>query len=218
MNKAIDFARWFIKNGCDWPRNSRDGNMRLQKILYFSQLIHLARTGEVLFEDPIFAFQNGSVIEDVRLAYKENFVLLIEESLSFNPQFTSEQEKTIQTTETLFCDLRAKELSDLNHLHHSWKNAFEKSCMYGSPQKSLSTISVDDIKLYDLEKIKEMLVAYDMAKGQSETFEVINGSKFYYNPSELTLTEEILETLESYSGNGESYSIYIDETLGMVVS
>lgn len=218
MHKAIDFARWFIKKGCDWPRNSRDGNMRLQKMLYFSQLIHLARTGEVLFEDPIFAFQNGSVIEDVRLAYKENFAVLIEESYSLNLQFSSEQEKTVQTAEALFCDLRAKELSELNHLHHSWKKAFEKSCVHGSPQKILSTISVDDIKQYDLGKIKEMLIAYDMAKGQCETFEVINGSKFYYNPSELILTEEILEALELYCGTGESYSIYIDETLGMVVS
>ena len=62
MLKAIDAAKWFVNQNCDMPRNTFDGNMKLQKMLFFAQLIHLARTGELLFEDPILAFKQGSVV------------------------------------------------------------------------------------------------------------------------------------------------------------
>ena len=42
MRKAIDFAKYFIKEELDNPRNSFDGNMKLQKLLVYSNLINLA--------------------------------------------------------------------------------------------------------------------------------------------------------------------------------
>ncbi len=40
-------------------------NMKMQKLLYFAQGIHLAITGKPLFSDPIEAWQHGPVVPDV---------------------------------------------------------------------------------------------------------------------------------------------------------
>ena len=52
---ALDVAKWFIKNGYDNPRNTHEGEAKLQELLYFAQLIHLAKHGDVLFNEPILA-------------------------------------------------------------------------------------------------------------------------------------------------------------------
>lgn len=34
MSNAVDFAKFFLKRGADTNRNSYDGNMKLQKLLF----------------------------------------------------------------------------------------------------------------------------------------------------------------------------------------
>lgn len=216
MVKAIDVAKWFININCDNPRNTYDGNMKLQKLLYFAQLIHLARTGDVLFKDPIFAFANGSVVEDVRLHYKNDIISLINETMELSG-INEEEIRTLQITEAIFCNLSAKELSELNHLHKAWEIAYDRSLINGIPQKHLSEIRIRDIEEYDLDNIRDMVKAHELEIGLCH-FEVINGNKFYYDPTEITLTEQVIAELEGFEGTDGSYVIYQDEYLGLVIS
>lgn len=215
MLRAIDVAKWFVSNNCDNPRDTYDGNMKLQKLIYFSQLIHLARTGDVLFEDPICAFANGSVIEDVRLYYKNNIKGLINEAMQLG-NFSENEVITLQITEAIFCNLSAKELSELNHLHESWKIAYNRSLINGIPQKHLSEIRISDIEEYDLGNIRDTIKAYELGMDLRH-FEVINGNRFYYNPTEITLTEQMILELEEFEGTDGSYVIYQDQYLGLVI-
>lgn len=216
MIRAIDVAKWFINANCDNPRNTYDGNMKLQKLICFSQLVHLARTGDVLFKDPIYAFANGSVVEEVRLFYKNNINTLISEAKQLN-DFNEEEITTLQITKDIFCNLSARELSKLNHLHKSWKIAYNRSLVNGIPQKHLSEIRISDIKEYDLNNIRDMIKAYELGMNLSH-YEVINGNKFYYDPTEITLTEEIIAELEEFEGTDGSYVIYQDQDLGLIIS
>ena len=36
--RAIEFAKWFINGGYDVPRNTLEGNMRLQKVALFCSI------------------------------------------------------------------------------------------------------------------------------------------------------------------------------------
>ncbi|MFW6016847.1 MAG: Panacea domain-containing protein [bacterium] len=216
---AIDvmkIAKWFIKKGLDQPRNTIDGNMKLQKLLYFSQLISLAIYNKPLFNDPIYAFKNGSVVEKVRLKYKNDHREFIKEAEKDTFEFNDKEQKVIDLATGIFGGAGARELSKLNHTHYSWKKAYENSIFNGVPLKNNSTISLDDIRKYDLEKIKEIIEAYKIDEKQSLKCEVINGIEFYYDPSEINLTEELIEELETYDKE-ESYTIYKDPSLGMVV-
>ena len=74
MNKTnvFDYTKWFLENNLDTPRNTFKGNMKLQKLLFFAQLISLAKNNKLLFNDQFCAFENGMVMENVRLKYKNN--------------------------------------------------------------------------------------------------------------------------------------------------
>ena len=73
MSNVFDYAKYFMKQGLDTQRNTFDGNMKLQKLLVFANLISLAERGEPLFNDEILAFEQGCVIEEVRLKYKHSY-------------------------------------------------------------------------------------------------------------------------------------------------
>jgi len=216
MLKAIDIAKWFIYKNCDTPRNTFDGNMKLQKLLFFSQLIHLVRTENILFDDPILAFENGSVVEDVRLTYKNNNYDLIKESKEADYDFLEEELQTLQITHDIFCDIKAKELSDLNHLFKSWKLAYDGSIVSGRPQKRYSEIQIDNLKKYDLDNIRQMLHAYEITKNSTDPFEVINGVTFYYDVNTVTMTDELIEELSASKWDEDSYYVYKDKELGLV--
>lgn len=66
---ALTIAKWFIA----WAQ-SEDGdlsNLKLQKLLYYAQGHHLARTGRPLFEDRMEAWSHGPVVPSVYRAFKE---------------------------------------------------------------------------------------------------------------------------------------------------
>ena len=79
MNKIEPrtIAKWFINQNLDNPSNSRDGNMKLQKLLFFSQLIYMCQNkGKTMYNDEFNAFEHGMVLESVRLEYQNSFSTL----------------------------------------------------------------------------------------------------------------------------------------------
>ena len=42
------------------------GNIRINKYLHIAQNTYIAKYGKLLFEDSIYAFDNGGVVENVR--------------------------------------------------------------------------------------------------------------------------------------------------------
>ena len=87
MNKIEPrtIAKWFINQNLDNPSNSRDGNMKLQKLLFFSQLIYMCKNkGKTMYNDEFNAFEHGMVLESVRLEYQNSFNTLYNESISSN--------------------------------------------------------------------------------------------------------------------------------------
>jgi uncharacterized phage-associated protein len=219
MYDVLDLAKWFIKNDLDQPRNSIDGNMKIQKLLYFSQLIHLAKFDKVLFDSPILAYTNGSVVESVRLTYRDNHQKLISESKEFKERFNEEAQYTLSVVKDVFGDVSAKELSDLNHLHTGWHEALKRSEIgHNYYNKYLSAISLDTVQKHDLESVRKVLEAHDATRNLTKPYEVINGITFYYDPEQLTFTDDLIESLESFQGEDTAYTIYIDENAELVIS
>lgn len=213
---AVDVAKWFIQNDLDTPRNTFDGNMKLQKLLYFSQLVHLAKYNKPLFDEKILAFQNGSVIEEVRQLYRNNHYQFVDQANKTNLRLTSEQLDTLLTVEEIFGELSALELSDLNHQHQSWKESYENSRIGSFHEKHLSEITISQLQKHEVPKVQEILEAH--YSGMSLiAFEVVNGRKFYYDPEQIQITDELLALLESFDGQDSAYSLYLDETAGIVI-
>lgn len=212
MSDAFDYAKYFIKKDLDTRRNTFDGNMKLQKLLLLADLVSLAERDEPLFDDVIFAFQQGCVIENVRQRYKNDCAGLVEDSQRFDPNFSQEVYDILNLTVDLFGRLSARELSDINHSFDFWNNAYTSSIKQdGFKDKSRSIVTVDAMR-GEVYKIHEIIKAFRETRNESSAQETVNGIEFYYSPTELKLSDDILDQLYSFSreADDQAYSVYLD--------
>ncbi len=76
MLRAKEVAKWFLlRNKVEQDQDEcveSISNLKLQKLLYYAQGIHLAVTDEILFEEDIYAWKHGPVVPDVYDEYKVN--------------------------------------------------------------------------------------------------------------------------------------------------
>ncbi|WP_297429952.1 Panacea domain-containing protein [Clostridium sp.] len=76
MFEAKEIARWFLlRNKTEQDSDEcieSISNLKLQKLLYYAQGVHLAVTGERLFEEEIYAWKHGPVVPEVYDFYKIN--------------------------------------------------------------------------------------------------------------------------------------------------
>lgn len=76
MFRVEEIARWFLlRNNIEQQKDECIefiSNLKLQKLLYYAQGIHLAVTGEILFEEDVLAWKSGPVVQEVYDMYKVN--------------------------------------------------------------------------------------------------------------------------------------------------
>lgn len=61
---AKDVANYFLAQ-VDEECGDSISNLKLQKLLYYTQGFHLAMTGKLLFDEPIVNWQHGPVVESL---------------------------------------------------------------------------------------------------------------------------------------------------------
>lgn len=223
MCKAIEVASWFINNEYT-PSNTKSGNLKLNKLLYFAQLISLVKRGKPLFKEELYAFENGVVVEDVRKEYYTNYSEFIRKAKNDNTVFENDELDILKFTKEIFMNISSEELSDLTHEHMSWKDNYEKSktikCGKIWYEKEDAKIDINDyFTKYkcDLDLVESIINARQHSQNDSiEDVIEVNGVKFYYNPSELNANDYI-ETLKLFSPEDTAYTLYMDEKQGLVI-
>lgn len=173
MNKVqpIDIAKWFMNQGLDNPSNSLDGNMKLQKLLFFSQLIYMCQNnGKPMYDDEFNAFEHGMVLEQVRKEYQNNYTTLRESSKQ-DVVLPEQVLKALILTKEIFGNCNANELSDMSHQFESWNKYFSKSinkyCVYDT---SKSKVPYKELK-EELYKMQKVLLAYELTKNSDNDVE-----------------------------------------------
>ncbi|EDS77108.1 conserved hypothetical protein [Clostridium botulinum C str. Eklund] len=221
MCQAIDVAKWFIKNGYE-PCDTRNGNMKLNKLLYFAQLISLVKRDRVLFNDNLSAFKHGVVVENVRQEYHNNYNNFIQTARKSSITLADEEEEVLNITSNIFGQVDARELSQLTHEHSCWKDHYEKSKRgNGNYDKQDGIIPIDEIVnnyQCDLNLIREILSAYEDCNVSDEECIEVNGVKFYYDPNEVNITDSnIRQTLERFPADDIAYTVCMDSTQGLII-
>lgn len=213
MSNAIDFAKFLIKQAPTDFDNSFDGNMKLQKLLFFANMIHLAENKSSLFDDNIQAFKKGCVVDNVRVRYYYSYDDLKKDSLKFEPTFSEKEFQSINKVMEIFGHLSPKVLSDLTHEFDFWKEHYKNSINPdGSYDQQKNVITVDDMML-EADKISNVLTTYRANKTIAQKFDVINGIKFYFD-DEIEITDDIMDDLYDFStseeAEDESYNVYYE--------
>lgn len=213
---AAYVAHWFVRNNLDTPRNTFNGNMKLQKLLYFSQLVHLAKYGEPLFKDNIYAFKQGSVIESVRVAYNYHHEKFISTAINSVELLDEAKLETVQMVDKIFGKLTATELSDLNHQHKTWQESYNNSILNGYAWKDRAIMDVNKLMEWDIEKVSIIIEAYEADSDHEAVYE-LNGRQFFYNPEEINVDSTLVNMLESFNGQELAYTLYRDESRGIII-
>ena len=159
MKDVYDVAKYFIKNDADSFPNTYEGNMKLQSFLVFANMINVAEYGELLFDD-VLALKDDCFVEKIRLSY---------ESDKFEQDFSDSEYTVLNMVMSIFKSASAKELSEITHALKFWK---EPDC----PYKSKSIIHDEDI-----DRMKEIVHAYQESSNDVMTREIINGISFWLN-------------------------------------
>ena len=212
LSDVYDYAMYFLKHGHGTDRNTFDGNMKLQKLLVFANMVSLAERDTPLFNDEILAFEQGCVIEKVRLRHQNDFNGFMADSRGFCPEFSQEEYDILNLTISLFANLSARELSDLNHAFAFWKEAYANSQNQdGFKDKRKAVVSLDAMRS-EIGRFKAAILAYRETSVEANAKEVINGITFYYDPKELVLIDDILSDLYKFSlvAKEKVYSVYTD--------
>lgn len=156
----LDVAKWLLENNLiDEPKDSLKGNMKLQKLLFFSQLINYALYNKPLFDAQFSAFEHGVVIEEVRNTYKTSLES-IQKRETIN--FTGEELNTLKLTKEIYGDASADELSDLTHQFECWKKYYKQSkTTTGYKIKNKAIIPESELKS-EIDIINNVLRAYSI--------------------------------------------------------
>lgn len=219
---AVEVAKWFVNKGLIELKNQNEELDKLQRLLYFSQLISIVKYQNRIFVNNMYVNSDGTIIDGIEDFYKD---MILEYKKGFfyaNLRFNKFQEDVLNTTLCIFGNLTSNELSEINKLHESWKRAFKNSTFEvadNNMYKQVFMVDIDDILSYDLDGIKETLDAYEITKENAEDIKyiIIDDIKYYYNSSEINMSEDIISILKDFNGTDKSYSIYYDESAGLII-
>lgn len=151
MISPLTVAKYFIIRAYEDGREDQMTNMKLQKLLYYSQCIYLALFDEPLFVEDIQAWRYGPVCPPAYHFYSK---FEAQQLPIPTPEYIDEELKAVlEEVWQYFGRYHAYYLSDLTHLEFPWKKARKDLPSYAS---SIESISVEDMRLLGQEKLLEI--------------------------------------------------------------
>ncbi|MCC5636542.1 DUF4065 domain-containing protein [Nostoc sp. CHAB 5844] len=151
MIDCLIAARYFIMRAYEDGIEAEMTNMKVQKLLYYAQSIHLALYNEPLFDEEIQAWRYGPVCPPAYRFYSEfeakQLPIPGKESLS---QLPIEKKELLEEIWGYFGGYHAYRLSDMTHGEFPWKKARKNL-----PPEASSTeaILLNDMKALGYQKL-----------------------------------------------------------------
>lgn len=160
MEKAVNVARYI----CDEYKiisGEPIDEMKLHKLLYFSQRESIAITGEPLFEDEFEGWKFGPVCVSVREHFCEGEIISIENEIISQASAYLVKNIIIQ-----YGELASWKLSKLSHAEISWINSRKGLAPHDNGNKKLL---LKDI-IEDAEKVRSYDSIWDMYIDEFEDY------------------------------------------------
>ena len=121
--KALDIANYFLLKA-DQEEQEFLSNLKLQKLIYYAQGLHLIIHGEPLFNDKIVAWQYGPVVPDLYHQFKNYGSQGIPADREFNPSIIDKKTKDfLDEIYEIFGQFSAVQLMRFAHEDKCWIDA-----------------------------------------------------------------------------------------------
>ncbi|WP_341530680.1 type II toxin-antitoxin system antitoxin SocA domain-containing protein [Nostoc sp. UHCC 0302] len=154
MIDCLNAARYFIARAYEDSMEAEMTNMKVQKLLYYAQSLHLAMYDEPLFEQEIQAWRYGPVCPPAYKFYSEfeakQLPIPSQESLLEIPD---EKKQLLEEVWEYFGGYHAYRLSDMTHLEFPWKKARKGLLPEAS---STEPILLEDLKALGYQKLDQI--------------------------------------------------------------
>lgn len=122
MATAHDVAR-YILTLCDEDEGDLISNLKLQKLLYYSQGFSLAMRGRPLFSEAIKAWEHGPVIPDVWHQYRDYGRGQIPAPVDFDASVLHARERElVDEVYEVYGQFSAWKLRNMTHSEPPWKD------------------------------------------------------------------------------------------------
>lgn len=143
---ALDIANYFLFKAA--KEEELLSNLKLQKLIYYAQGIHLAYGGTPIFKDIIKAWTYGPVVPGLYKAYKKYGAERIPADESFNPKsIDKDMREFLDEIYKAFGQFSATRLIDFTHIDQCWKDAHPNGIIsHKAMQKSLKKYLKSDKK------------------------------------------------------------------------
>lgn len=158
--KAIDVAKYYLSKDINRElfnnniivkndRKSYEGNVRLNKYLFLTQVVYIAKYGKELFDDDFVAYINGPVIKDI----VNNFphIPRLKDEVNILPETKVFLDKIYDSLKNSSCE----ELIDITHEDPEWIRL--SSNTYNAPKMNL----VKNAEIYK-KRYKGLIEALDL--------------------------------------------------------
>lgn len=172
MVNCLNVARYFIIRAYEDGIEAEITNMKVQKLLYYAQSLHLALYDEPLFDEEIQAWRHGPVCPPAYHFYSnfeaQRLPIPNSEALS---ELSPETKSLLEEVWEYFGNYHAYPLSDMTHGEFPWKKARR-----GLPPEASSTVPIplDDLKALGTQKLD--LIERDNPTYSPVLSEVLNHS------------------------------------------
>ena len=188
MLTAREVAKWFIYNNPELASGYIDENPKVNKLLYFSNLMYVCVAKERLISDEFVAFPNGPVVYSVYRDYRYNG---LNTPPSQVPSIEGVQRKVLEIINFVYGNYSAQELVDESHTHTQWKSV--KHLIPNNP-----VINFDNIDQNLMEYYQSLFSTYSKLDFSKISKEKISGNIYYYYKDSFEMTDEIVEKLSLF--------------------
>jgi len=158
--KAIDVAKYYLSKDINrelFNNNiivkndikSYEGNVRLNKYLFLTQVVYIAKYGKELFDDDFVAYINGPVIKDIVINFQH--IPRLKDEVNILPETKVFLDKIYDSLKNASCE----ELIDITHEDPEWIRL--SSNTYNAPKMNL----VKNAEIYK-KRYKGLIEALDL--------------------------------------------------------
>lgn len=151
MIDCLNAARYFIVRAYEDGMEAQMTNMKVQKLLYYAQSLHLALSEQPLFSDEIQAWRYGPVCPPAYKFYSDFEARQLPiPGQEFLLQIPDAEKQLLEEVWEHFGGYHAYLLSDMTHVEFPWKKARK-----GLPSHASSTepILLEDMKALGHQKL-----------------------------------------------------------------
>ncbi|WP_019165647.1 Panacea domain-containing protein [Staphylococcus delphini] len=200
-------AKWFVENNITSSENSYDGNLTLNKLIYFADAMNYAINNKQLVDEVPVGFANGPVYQSVYIDHRYRTLASIN---SDEAEISEETLKLLRIVKFAFGSYNPQYLSELTHEQTPWKNK-EELCKKSFINPQLSFEDLTDDEKSDLIEIYNM---YGDMNLDNYVIDRIGNNVFVYDIN-TNLNED--DYMELQQLKVEKDSIFIEKIGGELV-